>query len=186
MCHAVGDSEAVLGPGDQVMSGQLSPQYDATISIPASLFQMITDRTNVGVFFAFYDTPTLFPVGGGSNVNSDAPRQIEVGSHVIATTVGPGLNFQNLVEPITIMFRQQVNEGKVRLVMLGMQDVVNDCDNIQFIAPGSERCVSWDFDLQDWTPQGCTTSVGQNGTVTCHCSHFTNFAILVVSGTSYT
>ena len=43
------------------------------------------------------------------------------------------------------------------------------------------RCVSWDFDLVDWTTRGCTTTLGQNGTVTCACNHLTNFAVLVVS-----
>ena len=41
-------------------------------------------------------------------------------------------------------------------------------------------CVSWDFNLQDWTPQGCNTSVGRGGIITCHCNHLTNFAVLVV------
>lgn len=44
---------------------------------------------------------------------------------------------------------------------------------------GSETCVSWDFDLQDWTLRGCNTTVGQDGVV-CHCNHLTNFAVLVV------
>ena len=47
------------------------------------------------------------------------------------------------------------------------------------------RCVSWDFDLVDWTTRGCTTTLGQNGTVTCACNHLTNFAALVVSNNSY-
>ena len=49
---------------------------------------------------------------------------------------------------------------------------------------GSEKCVSWDFSLQDWTRKGCRTSVSQSGTVTCTCNHLTNFAVLVVSHVS--
>ena len=41
-------------------------------------------------------------------------------------------------------------------------------------------CVTWDFNLNAWTPQGCTTSVGKNGVVICSCNHLTNFAVLVV------
>ena len=51
---------------------------------------------------------------------------------------------------------------------------------LQFSAPNSERCVSWDFALQDWTQRGCVTSVGQDGIVTCICDHLTNFCMLVV------
>ncbi len=52
--------------------------------------------------------------------------------------------------------------------------------------PGSEKCVSWDFDRQDWTNRGCKTSADQDGTVTCSCSHLTNFAVLMVSCYYYT
>ena len=41
-------------------------------------------------------------------------------------------------------------------------------------------CVSWSFALREWTPEGCTTSVNQDGIVTCSCNHLTNFAVLVV------
>ena len=52
---------------------------------------------------------------------------------------------------------------------------------MQSLAPGTEQCVSWDFITQDWTPNGCTTIVGEDGIVTCSCNHLTNFAVLVVS-----
>ena len=52
---------------------------------------------------------------------------------------------------------------------------------IQSKIQGSERCVSWNFTLQNWTTEGCTTNVSQDGIVTCSCNHLTNFAILVVS-----
>ena len=41
-------------------------------------------------------------------------------------------------------------------------------------------CVSWNFTLQDWTTEGCTTIVGEDMVVTCNCTHLTNFAVLVV------
>ena len=41
-------------------------------------------------------------------------------------------------------------------------------------------CVSWDFTLQDWITEGCTTIVGEDMVVTCNCTHLTNFAVLVV------
>ena len=49
------------------------------------------------------------------------------------------------------------------------------------MAVGSEMCVSWDFGMQQWTTDGCNTSVGQGGIITCRCNHLTNFAVLVVS-----
>ena len=51
---------------------------------------------------------------------------------------------------------------------------------MQFMANGSEMCVSWDFDMERWTPDGCNTSIGQGGVITCRCNHLTNFAVLVV------
>ena len=110
--NIIGDNDLLLASGDQVEPGQLPAQLDAAISLPASLFQQINDRLVVGLFFAHYDVPTLFPVTGGSD-GSTLPRQTVVGSDIIAATVGPGLNFQNLDEPVTILLRRQVAEGIV-------------------------------------------------------------------------
>ena len=93
---------------DQVMAGQLSPQQDAAISLPASLFQTIDGREDVGIFFALYNTSTLFPVSGG--INRNALRRREVGSRVLAATVGPGLNFPNLEDNVTIVLRLVTTE----------------------------------------------------------------------------
>ena len=83
--------------------GQLSPQQDAAISLNASL---IDERDNVGIFFALYDTPILFPIDrGNSIINTDGSIQTKVGSRVLAATVGPGLNFQNLDDPVIVVLR---------------------------------------------------------------------------------
>ena len=98
---------------DVVEDGQLASQLDAAIGLPATLFGRIEDRANVGVFFAFYEIPILFPVSG--ELNGNLSRKTVVGSQVLAATVGPtaSINFQNLNEPITIVFRLQVSEGSV-------------------------------------------------------------------------
>ena len=108
----------MLGSGDQVDPGQLSPQLDAAISLPASLFGRINDRVNVGVFFALYETPTLFPVGGEVTDGSTLTRKNVVGSDIIAATVGPRINFQNLDDPVTIVLRLQVTEGNVSSMLM--------------------------------------------------------------------
>ena len=90
------------------MPGQLSAEHEAAISLPASLFQTITDREDVGMFFALYNASTLLPVNGGRNRN--APRRRGVGSHILAAIVGPGLNFSNLVEDVTIVLELDTTE----------------------------------------------------------------------------
>ncbi len=107
-CIVIGNNEFVVDDEDQVMPGQLAPQQDAAISLPASLFQTITDREDVGIFFALYNSSTLFPVDGGRNRN--ASRRTEVGSRVLAATVGPGLDFPNLVDNVTIVLRLVTTE----------------------------------------------------------------------------
>ena len=98
----------MLDSEDQVEPGQLPAQQNAAISLPASLFERIDDRLNVGVFFAFYETSTLFSVD-----RPTLPRQTVVGSRVLAATVGPSINFQDLDEPVTIVLRLQDTEGRV-------------------------------------------------------------------------
>ena len=102
-----------MHPGDLVEDGQCAPQLDAFIGLPASLFGRIDDRPNVGIFFAYYELPIIFPVGGEHIGNLS--KKTVVGSQVLAATVGPSasLNFQNLNEPITIILRPKVTEGSV-------------------------------------------------------------------------
>ena len=73
----------------------------AAVFLPAPLFQLITNRTNIGIFFNVYGTGVLFPVTKETNVSTTTV----VGSPVLAATVGSGLNFKNLAEPVTIMLR---------------------------------------------------------------------------------
>ena len=100
----------MLGSEDQVEPGQLSTQLDAAVSLPATLFEQIDDRDNIGIFFALHEASTLFPIGRNP---SSTPREASVGSYILATTVGPGINFQNLDEPVTILLQLQITNGNV-------------------------------------------------------------------------
>ena len=101
----------MLGPDDQLEPEQLSLQSDAAISLPASLFERIDDRDNVGIFFALHEASSLFPVGAGDSSNNfNFPS---VGSHILAATVGVGINFQNLDEPVSVLFRLQITNNTV-------------------------------------------------------------------------
>ena len=45
----------------------------------------------------------------------------------------------------------------------------------------SIRCVTWNFTLNDWTTEGCTTRESSDqDVILCSCNHLTNFALLVV------
>ena len=83
----------------------LSPQQDAAIRLPASLFESIQYHNSIGIFFAFYEQSTLFPVNTDDD-DSGAPSKVQVGSPVIASTVG-GDNFsiENLGEPVIITLK---------------------------------------------------------------------------------
>ena len=55
---------------------------------------------------------------------------------------------------------------------------------MQFMRAGSEKCVTWDFGMNDWSTEGCSlNATSSDGIVTCTCNHLTNFAVLVVSQT---
>ena len=85
---------------------------DAAVSLPASLFEMIDDRDNIGIFVALYDTPIFFPVGK-ENAVSNSLTQRTVGSQALAATVDPSINFQDLDEPVIIVLRLQIPEESV-------------------------------------------------------------------------
>ena len=76
----------------------------ASVSLPPSLFATIEDRDPVGVFFALYESPTLFPVREEEQV-SELSFRPAVASSVVAATVGPGLDFSDLDPPVEINLR---------------------------------------------------------------------------------
>lgn len=95
-----------------VERGELSSQLNGAVDLPASLFERIDDSPNIGIFFAFYESPSLFPVGRDTDIPS-SPIQNVVGSQVLAATVGSDINLQNLSEAVTIVLRLQVPKGSV-------------------------------------------------------------------------
>ena len=92
-----------------VTPGMLPLEQNAAISLPATLFERV-DQENVGVFFAFYETATLFPVGGQNTISDgNTSRQTQVGSQVVAATIDSNQELTNLENPVTIVFRLQIN-----------------------------------------------------------------------------
>lgn len=103
--------QPALGSEDEVNSSQLFSQQDNAIQLPPSLFETIATADNVGLFFAFYNMSTLFPVDGGY-IDKSAPRQTQVGSPVIASTVGgENFTFDNLFEPVMVSLTPDWNLG---------------------------------------------------------------------------
>ena len=105
------------------MPGELAPQQEAAISLPASLFERVNDQESVGVFFAVYEMATLFPVTpaitNNNNNNVNSTLETQVGSQVVAATVDSGQEITDLENPVTIVFRLQFNssfEVKTKLV----------------------------------------------------------------------
>lgn len=91
------------------MLRQLSSDQLASIDLPPSLFRQITNRSLVGVFYGLYSDPTLFPVG----VQDSHLRLTEIVSPVLATTVGPHINFENLQDHVTVMLRTNKTDQEV-------------------------------------------------------------------------
>ena len=77
----------------------------ASIALPPQLFTKVDSKT-VGVFFALYSQPTLFPVRQPARKDNDTTTlRNEVASSVVAATVGPGLVFRDINPPVVINLR---------------------------------------------------------------------------------
>ena len=94
-------------------TGNATLNETAAAILPASLFQLITNQDSVAIFFAVYDTGVLFPITNARELvqRTNASITTVVGSPVLAVSVGPGLNFNGLVEPVRISLR--LNELEV-------------------------------------------------------------------------
>lgn len=100
----------------------LTDQQDASISLPPNAFSSSSQGKRVGIFFALYHTPSLFPlrlatelpnssqgaVAGsavmGSPLANSSQIKTVVGSGVLATTIGSGI-VTNVTPPIEIQLR---------------------------------------------------------------------------------
>ena len=94
-------------------TGNTTLNETAAAFLPASLFQLITNQDSVAMFFAVYNTGVLFPITNATELvqRTNASVTTVVGSPVLKATVGPGLNFSGLVEPVRISLR--LNELEV-------------------------------------------------------------------------
>ena len=94
-------------------TGNATLNETAAAILPASLFQLITNQDSVAIFFAVYNTGVLFPITNATQLvqRTNASITTVVGSPVLAVSVGPGLNFNGLVEPVRISLR--LNELEV-------------------------------------------------------------------------
>ena len=110
--YAIDNSGQVIETN--TIPGQLSPQQQAAISLPASLFNNVPSDSigfgdSIGMFFGYYENATLFPVGGASRTDSStsAPRQPQVCSHVLSATVGQNVVLRGLSpeESVMLTFR---------------------------------------------------------------------------------
>ena len=95
---------------ERVMPGSLSSEEVASVILPNSLFQRITNTTdNIGLTFGFYNEIVLFPVGEVSaESKSIEGRQTRVGSLIASAIVGVNKNFQNLQDPVLNTFQLQI------------------------------------------------------------------------------
>lgn len=46
-------------------------------------------------------------------------------------------------------------------------------------------CVFWNYDVSDWSTDGCSKGNASDGLLRCFCNHTTNFAALWVNLTTY-
>ena len=94
----------------------ISPQLEAAISIPTSLFEQIArENDNISIFFIHYNNSTLFPVDGGQITSQNFSRRMEVGSTILAATVGIDSDLKDLENDmnVTVLFQLKISEDKV-------------------------------------------------------------------------
>ena len=89
----------------------------ASISLPSGLFDNI-EGDSVGIFFALYTEPTLFPVREPEMPPADPESTLRtaVGSPIVAATVGQPvrIEFNNIDPPIEINLRlMELSNGSV-------------------------------------------------------------------------
>ncbi|XP_038051570.1 uncharacterized protein LOC119724542 [Patiria miniata] len=140
----------------------------ASIRLPANIVDLLQAGNENGsqplrASFIVYADDTLFKsalIKGSPGKNGSSLR---VAGSVVSLTV-EDVELVNLTEPVVIQFKAPaINEAERNRTTI--------------------QCVFWDFDLNDrvgdWSMAGCLLATESDNTVSCNCSHATNFAILV-------
>ena len=150
----------------EVYDNQFSVERETSqvsLSMPRSLFENLdidSKNQEQRISFAIYRKTSFFTTLRKTEGKSEGKTVRKKNSFVISGAV-KGQRLTNLTDPIVTTY--------------------------QPLDPAIEEttaCVFWNFTGKsgsgDWTPVGCTYQGTKNGVVTCHCSHLTNFAILMV------
>ncbi|XP_038059975.1 uncharacterized protein LOC119730971 isoform X2 [Patiria miniata] len=150
-----------------VNASEVPQDVIASIRLPANIVDLIQAGNANGsqplrASFIVYADDTLFKsalIKGSPGKNGSSLR---VAGSVVSLTV-EDVELVNLTEPVVIQFKAPA---------------INETEQNRTI-----KCVFWDFDLNDrvgdWSTAGCLLARETNDTVSCNCSHATNFAILV-------
>ena len=132
-----------------------------SLTMPKSLFTNLKiDKSdkNQRISFVVYREQTLFQ--SFVNESTDGITVNKLNSWVISGSI-KGEKLANITDPIVTTYKP---------LKSGIHE--------------KTACVFWDFSLKngngDWSQTGCTYKGMKDGIVTCHCSHLTNFAILMV------
>ena len=150
----------------EVYNNQFSVQPDisqVSMTMPRSLFENLDTNTKTKdqrISFVIYRKTSFFPTLHKTKLNPEAKTVRKKNSFVISGSV-KGQKLTNLTDPIVTTY-QPLDSG----------------------IKETTACVFWNFTrksgLGDWSRVGCTYKGITDGVVTCHCSHLTNFAILMV------
>ena len=132
--------------------------------MPSSLFKDLdidVNTQNQRISFAIYRKTSFFSTSEKKEPNSQANAVRRKNSFVISGSV-KGQRLTNLTDPIKTTY-QPLDAG----------------------TDETTACVFWNFTagksgLGNWSSVGCSYQGIVDGVVTCHCTHLTNFAILMV------
>ena len=104
----------------------LAPEEIGTVFLPPSLFTRMESGAEVGIFFSLYESPSLFPIAGESDLPSEDGIMSQVGSSVVAATLSAGqTEFTNLTDPVIVVVRLNTSLQNITRI----------------------TCVSYDFNL---------------------------------------
>ncbi|XP_022088193.1 uncharacterized protein LOC110977952 [Acanthaster planci] len=140
-------------------------EASASIHLPPEVVNKSSGGDSIPVSFVVYQTSKFFRSQRTNGAPTSLPTSF-IDSRVIAATV-EGTQVRDLPpeSPVVIAFLPD------KLISVSEHQTA------------VTECVFWDFNLRagigEWSSEGCQESSQVGGRIVCHCSHATNFAVLV-------
>ncbi|XP_042873407.1 latrophilin-like protein LAT-2 isoform X2 [Penaeus japonicus] len=170
-------------PRDTLLQTDLyfpSPSGQTFLHLPSGFEALLPDGETQArlVGFVLHHEAAARTLPGVLNRNVIYHKYKKVNSHVVSMSLGNAthnVNFTSLGEGVLLRLEHAAKEAGPFYRNLYRDQRPGE---IPTPVPGTAKCVYWDHDTSEWSPEGCNLVNTTHDVTFCHCNHLTMISII--------